>query len=136
MFSKKSRIKGIKASLWLMFLTILISFLVPSVLAQPDNQSERYESDMASNMDSAFALDMYFAVVNYNEPSNPYILINYYYDNGSYIRMIFGVDRTVFPSLNLDYQNNYIQVFDKKGKLSGYGIRTKTKSNLFVYVSA
>jgi hypothetical protein len=117
-----------------MLVTILISFLVPSALAEPADPTEKYESEMTSDTYLIYNIDFYFSVVNYNEPANPWVQINYYYENGSYITMIFGVDRTVYPTLNLDYHGNFIQVFDKKGKLSGYGIRTKTKSNLFVYV--
>jgi hypothetical protein len=48
--------------------------------------------------------------------------------------MVFGVDRIIHPSLNLDYENNNIQVFDNNGKITGFGIQSKSKANLFVYV--
>jgi hypothetical protein len=132
MLSKIPLLKGKRAPLLLMVLTILFSFLAPTVLAQPDNPSKKF--DMQSNQDLAYNLDTYFTMVDYNEPSNPYILINYYFENGSHVRMIFGVDKEVFPTLNLNYQSSLIQVFDNKGKIGGYGIRTRSKSNLFVYV--
>lgn len=134
MSSKKSLIKRVRAPLLLMVLTILISFLVPGILAEPVNSSKKYETP--ANADLAYSLDAYFAIVNYNEPSNPWVQINYYFENGSYIRMIFGMDRSIFPSLNLNYQNNFVQVFDRKGKLCGLGFKTRSKSNLFVFVPA
>lgn len=134
MSSKKSLVKRVRAPLLLMVLTILISFLVPGILAEPVNSSKKYETP--ANADLAYGLDAYFAVVNYNEPSNPWVQINYYFENGSHIRMIFGMDRSIFPSLNLNYQNNFVQVFDRKGKLCGLGFKTRSKSNLFVFVPA
>jgi hypothetical protein len=129
-------IKKMKVPLFFMLVTILISFLAPGVLAEPIDPSERYESEMAADANLMHSIDSYFAVVNYNEPSIPWVQINYYYENGSQITMIFGVDRTIYPTLNLDYNGPFIQVFDKKGKISGFGIRMKTKSNLFVFVPA
>ncbi len=131
MSSKRSLIKKFKAPMLLILLTILLSFLVPSVFSEPINPSKRNE--VPTNGDLAYNLDAYFMVVNYNEPSNPWILVNYYFENGSSIRMVLGIDRMVFPSLNLDYQNNFIQVFDKKGKVCGLGFKTGSKSNLFIY---
>ena len=133
MSSKKALKKGIRVPLLLVLFTILIGILVPTVLAQPADPRD-YSSEMPMNADLAYNLDAYFAVVNYNEPMNPWVQINYYYDNGSHIRMVFGIDRTIFPTLNLDFQNNMIQVFDRKGKLSGYGINLKGKTNLYIYV--
>ncbi len=136
MFSKKSLRKRMRTPLVLMVLTIILSFFVPTVLAQPDNLSKDNLKDAPENADLFFNLEAYFAVQNYNEPSNPWVLVNYYFENGSSIRMVFGIDRSVFPTLNLDYQNNYVQVFDKKGKVCGLGFKTKDKYNLFVYVPA
>ena len=116
----------------LMLFTILLSFVVPSVLAQPEDPQKKLDAPV--NSDLAYNLEAYFTIVNYNEPANPYVLINYYYENGSQITMIFGMERIVFPSLNLNFQYNYVQVFDNKGKLSGYGVRTRSKSNLYVFV--
>ncbi len=113
MLLKIQLLRGKKAPLLLMLFTILLSFLAPSVLAQPLDPSKKY--DMQANGDFAYDLDTYFGIVDFNEPSNPYVIINYYFENGSHIRMIFGVDRDVFPTLNLNYQNNWIQVFDTKG---------------------
>lgn len=118
----------------LILLTILLSFLVPSIMAQPENSSKKYEAP--NNADLAINLEAYFAIVNYNEPTNPWVQVNYYYENGSFIRMIFGIESIVFPSLNLNYQYNYVQVFNDKGKLSGYGVRTRSKSNLYIFVPA
>lgn len=136
MSEKKSLRKRMRAPLLIMVLTILLSFLVPTILAQPANTSRDNQNDMPAPSDLSYNLDMYFTVVNYNEPSNPWVLINYYFDNGSSVRMVFGVDRNVFPSLNLDYQNNIIQIFDKKGKISGFGFQSKSRTNLFIYVPA
>ncbi len=134
MSPKESLIKKFKAPMLLILLTILLSFLVPSILAQPQNSSKKYEAP--NNTDLPYSLEAYFAIVNYNEPTNPWVQVYYYYDNGSHIRMIFGMDNTVFPSLNLNYQYNVVQVFNDKGKLSGYGIRTRSKSNLYIFVPA
>jgi hypothetical protein len=123
-----------KVPLFLMILTILLTFLVPTILAQPVNPSKEGQSDMPAGADLALDFDAYFTVVNYNEPSSPWVLINYYLDNGSSIRMVFGVDNSVYPSLNLNYQNNFIQVFDKKGKVCGMGFQSRSRSNLFVFV--
>ncbi len=116
----------------LILLTILFSFLVPSIMAQPENPSKKFEAP--TNADLTYNLEAYFAIVNYNEPTNPWIQVNYYLENGSYIRMIFGMERVVFPSLNLNYQNNFIQVFDRKGKLNGLGFKSRYKSNLYIFV--
>jgi hypothetical protein len=134
MSSKVSFFKKAKAPLLIMILTIILSFLVPTVLAQPDNLPKENLKETPENSNLFFNLEAFFTVQNYNEPSNPWALVNYYFENGSSIRMVFGIDRTVFPTLNLDYQNNYIQVFDKKGKVCGLGLKSKDKSNLFVYV--
>lgn len=134
MFSKKSLIKKARVPMLLMILTILMSFLVPTLLAEQENTSKKYDSP--TNEDFAYNLNMYFTIVNYNDPSNPWVQINYYYENGSFITMIFGMDRTVFPSLNLNYQDNFVQVFDRKGKLCGFGFKTRIKSNLFIFVPA
>jgi len=115
-----------------MVITILLSFIVPSVLAQPTDASRKLDS--SSNLEMVYNIDAYFAMVDYNEPSNPYVVMNYYYENGSHIRMVFGIERDLLPSLNLNYQNNVVQVFDKKGKLDGYGIGFKPKSRVFIYV--
>jgi len=134
MSPKISLIKKFKAPMLLILLTILLSFLVPSIMAQPENSSKKYEAP--NNADLAINLEAYFAIVNYNEPTNPWVQVNYYYENGSFIRMIFGIESIVFPSLNLNYQYNYVQVFNDKGKLSGYGVRTRSKSNLYIFVPA
>lgn len=136
MSSKESFLKKAKALILIMLLTIIMSFLVPTVLAQPDNLSKENLKEAPVNAELFFNLEAYFAVQNYNEPSNPWVLVNYYFENGSSIRMVFGIDRSVFPTLNLNYQNNYIQVFNKKNKVCGLGFKTKDKSNLFVYVPA
>ena len=132
MFSIKSMLKGLRAPMWLMVFAILMSFVVPSVLAQPADAARKLDS--SSNAELAYNIEAYFALVDYNEPSNPYIVLNYYYENGSHIRMIFGIEKDVSPSLNLNYQNNVIQVFDKKGKLDGYGVGIKSKSKVFIYI--
>jgi hypothetical protein len=132
MFLKKSLMKRVKVPLLLMLLTILVSFLVPTVLAEQVNPSKKDEAPV--NADLTYSLDMYFAIVNYNEPTNPWIKINYYYENGSFITMIYGMDRTVFPSLNLNYQDNFVQVFDRKGKMCGFGFKTRYRSNLYIFV--
>lgn len=134
MSPKKSLINKFKAPMLLILLTILLSFLVPSIMAQPENPSKKYEAP--TNADLAYNLEAYFAIMNYNEPTNTWVQVNYYYENGSYIRMIFGMERVVFPSLNLNFQYTYVQVFNDKGKLSGYGIRTRSKSNLYIFVPA
>lgn len=134
MFFKDSLISKHKLPLFLMLIMIFMSFIVPSVLAQPENDSKKYEAP--SNSDLALGLEAYFAIVNYNEPTNSWVQINYYYENGSYITMIYGIEITVFPSLSLNYQSGFIQVFDKKGKLCGFGIKIRTKSNLFIFVPA
>ena len=134
MSPKITLIKKFKVPILLILLTILMSFLVPSILAQPENSSKKYETP--TNVNLAYSLEAYFAVMNYNEPTNPWVQVNYYYENGSYIRMIFGMESIVFPSLSLNYQYNFVQVFDDKGKLSGYGIRTRSKSNLYIFVPA
>jgi hypothetical protein len=136
MSSKKSFLKKAKAPILIMLFTIIMSFLVPTVLAQPDAISKESLKEAPENADLFFNLEAFFAVQNYNEPSNPWVLVNYYFDNGSSIRMVFGIDRSVFPTLNLDYQNNYIQVFDRKGKVCGLGFKSKDKSNLFVFAPA
>jgi hypothetical protein len=132
MFSEKSLIKRARVPMLLVILTILMSFLVPTMLAEQENMSKKFESP--ANEDLARNLNMYFAIVNYNEPSNPWVQINYYDENGSFITMIFGMDRTVFQSLNLNYQNNFVQVFDRKGKLCGFGYNTRYKSNLYFFI--
>jgi len=109
-----------------------MSFIVPMVLAQPTDASRKL--DPSSNMELACNIDSYFALVDYNEPSNPYVVLNYYYENGSYIRMVFGIEKDLLPSLNLNHQNNVVQVFDKKGKLDGYGVGFKPKSKVFIYI--
>jgi hypothetical protein len=114
-----------------MVLTILMSFLVPSILAAPENHSKKLEA--STNADLFYNLDPGFTIVNFNEPSNPWVLVNYYYDNGSHIRIIFSRDSVFFPSLDMNFQHNIVQVFDNKGKLSGYGVRTRSKSNLFIF---
>lgn len=123
----------IRAPLWLVIAVILMSFIVPSVLAQPADGSRKLDS--STDMDTAYGIDAFFAIADYNEPSNPYIVLNYYYENGSHIRIVFGIDRDLMPSLSLDYQNNVVQVFDRKGKLDGYGVGFKPKSKVFIYVS-
>ncbi len=132
MLSIRSFTRCLRAPLWLMVFTILLSFVVPSVLAQPADASRKLDS--SSNMELAYNIKTYFALVDYNEPSNPYVVLNYYYENGSYIRMVFGIDKDIFPSLNLNYQNNVVQVFDKKGKVDGYGVGFKPKSKVFIYI--
>jgi len=132
MSPKKTLIKKFKVPILLILLTILMSFLAPSIMAQPENSSKKYEAH--TNADLAYNLEAYFAIVNYNEPTNPWVQVNYYYENGSHIRMIFGMDNTVFPSLNLNYQNNFVQVFDRKGKLNGFGFKSRYKSNLYIFV--
>ena len=124
--------KRVKVPLLLMLLTILVSFLVPTVLAEQVNPSKKDEAP--ANADLAYSFNMYFAIVNYNEPTNPWIQVNYYYENGSFITMIYGMDRTVFPSLNLNYQNNFVQVFDGKGKMCGFGFKTRYRSKLYIFV--
>lgn len=132
MFRMRIPVKGLKVSLWLMILTILISFIVPSVLAQPVDASRK--TDANAGIDLTYDVDSYFALVNYNEPSNPYIVLNYYFENGSHIRMVHGVDIVIFPSLNLDYQNNVVRIFDKNGKLEGYGFGFRPKSRTYVFM--
>jgi hypothetical protein len=117
-----------------MVLTILMSFLVPTILAQPVNTSKDFETQNMYNSDLAYDLDAYFSMMNCNDPGNSYVLVNYYFENGSSIRMVFGVDNSIHPSLNLDYENNNIQVFDNKGKITGFGYQSKSKHNLFIYV--
>ncbi len=134
MSSKEPLFKRIRAPMFLMVLTILMSFLVPAILAQPVNTSKDYETENLYNSDLAYDLDAYFSMMNCNDPGNSYVLVNYYFENGSSIRMVFGVDESIYPSLNLDYENNNIQVFDNKGKITGFGFQSKSKSNLFVYV--
>ncbi|UCG68399.1 MAG: hypothetical protein JSV09_11370 [Thermoplasmata archaeon] len=134
MFLRKSLLKRFKVPLLLMLMTILLSFVVPSVLATPENPQKKFEAPV--NSDLAYNMEAYFTLVNYNEPTSPWVLVNYYYENGSYIRMIFGVENVVFPSLDLNLQYNIVQVFDNKGKLSGYGFKTRSKSNLFIFVPA
>ncbi len=136
MSSKESFLRRAKVPILIMLLTVIMSFLVPTVLAQPDNLSKENLNKTPENGDLFFNLEAFFAVQNYNEPSNPWVLVNYYFENGSYIRMIFGIERSIFPTLNLNYQNNFIQVFDKRGKMCGLGFKSKDKSNLFVYVPA
>jgi hypothetical protein len=134
MSSKEPLFKRIRAPMFLMVLTILLSFLVPTILAQPASPSRDYETNNIYNSDLAYDLDVYFSMMNCNDPGNSWVIVNYYFENGSSVRMVFGLDRTVFPSLNLDYQNNIIQVFDKKGKIDGFGFQSKSRSNLFIYV--
>jgi hypothetical protein len=133
MFLKGTLGKG-KVPLFLMIFTILLTFLVPTILAQPANSSKEGQTEMPAGADLSLSFDAYFTVVNYNEPGSPFVLINYYFENGSSIRMVFGVDNSLHPSLNLNYQNNFIQVFDKKGKVCGMGFQSRGRSNLFIYV--
>ncbi|UCE35896.1 MAG: hypothetical protein JSW00_10030 [Thermoplasmata archaeon] len=134
MLERRSLVNKVKVPLLLMLITLLLSFLVPGILAQPDNSEKRDEPPV--NSDLALGFDAYFAIVNYNEPHNPWVQVNYYYENGSYITMIYGIERSVLPSLSLNYQSGAVQVFDRKGKLTGLGFKTRTKSNLFVFVPA
>ena len=120
--------------MFLIVLTILMSFLVPTILAQPASTSKDYETEGQYNSDLAYDMDAYFSMMNCNDPGNSWVIVNYYYENGSSIRMVFGVDRIIHPSLNLDYENNNIQVFDNNGKITGFGYQSKSKTNLFVYV--
>jgi hypothetical protein len=69
MFSKKSLIKKGRVPMLLMILTILMSFLVPTLLAEQENPSKKYDSP--TNEDLTCNLNMYFTIVDYNEPSNP-----------------------------------------------------------------
>ena len=134
MSAKEPLFKRIRAPMFLIVLTILMSFLVPTILAQPVNTSKNYETEGQYNSDLTYDMDAYFSMMNCNDPGNSWVIVNYYYENGSSIRMIFGVDRIIHPSLNLDYQNNNIQVFDNNGKITGFGYQSKSKANLFVYV--
>lgn len=136
MSSKEPLFKRIRAPMFLMVLTILMSFLVPTILAQPASPSKDYETENIYNSDLIYDLDAYFSMMNCNDPGNSWVVVNYYFKNGSSIRMVFGVDRTIHPSLNLDYENNNIQVFDNKGKITGFGFQSKSRTNLFIYVPA
>ena len=132
MFKKKSGPKKYKLPFLLMLFALVMSFIVPTFLAQPAVQQK--DNENYSNSDFSYCIDPNFMIVNYNEPSNPWVVVNYYYENGSHIRMVFVIDNTPSPTINLDYQGNTIEVFDKKGRLSGYGVRTNSKSNVYVYV--
>ena len=134
MSSKEPLFKRIRGPMFLIVLTILMSFLVPAILAEPVNTSKDYDTRDIYNSDLAYDLNAYFSMMNCNDPGNSYVLVNYYFENGSSIRMVFGVDSSLHPSLNLDYENNNIQVFDNKGKISGLGFQSKSKQNLFIYV--
>ncbi len=132
MFKKKSGIKKYKLPFLLMLFALVMSFIVPTFLAQPTVQQK--DNENYSNSDFSYCIDPGFMIVNYNEPSNPWVVVNYYYENGSQIRMVYVVDNTFSPTLDSDYQGNTIEVFDKYGRLSGYGIKTNSKSNIYVYV--
>jgi hypothetical protein len=134
MNSKEPLFKRIRAPMFLMVLTILMSFLVPTLLAEPANTSRDYETENIYGSDLAYDLDAYFRMMNCNDPGNTWVIINYYFENGSSIRMVFGVHDRIHPSLNLDYQNSNIQVFDNKGKITGFGYQSKSRPNLFIYV--
>ena len=134
MNSKEPLFKRIRAPMFLMVLTILMTFLVPTILAQPASTSKDYETENPYNSDIMSDMDAYFRMMNCNDPGNSWVMVNYYFENGSSIRMVFGIDRTIHPSLNLNYNSNYIQVFDNKGKITGFGYQSKSKANLFIYV--
>ncbi len=120
--------------MFLMVLTILMTFLVPTILAQPASTSKDYETNSLYNSDIMSDMDAYFRMMNCNDPGNTWVMVNYYFENGSSIRMVFGVDRTVHPSLNLNYQNNYIRVFDNKGKIMGFGYQSRSLRRIYLFM--
>ncbi|MCK5561441.1 MAG: hypothetical protein KAJ51_12635 [Thermoplasmata archaeon] len=132
-YTKKFTI-NIKASLILMILAIFLSIFVPGVVAEPRGGFENANYEHPIYNDITYNFDEYLTIVNYNEPMNPYVIMNYYYQDGSNVKIIYGVQGTVVASLNLDHQNNLIPVFDAYGNLVGYGVNPKLKSNLFIFV--
>ena len=81
-----------------------MSFLVPGILAESHNPSKKSTLEAHTNADLTYHLELYFTIVTYNEPMNPWVQINYYYENGQHMRIIYGVDGTALPSLNLNYR--------------------------------
>lgn len=132
MFNKKSGLKKYKLPFLLMLIALVLSFIVPTLLAEPANSQK--DNETYSNSDLKYILDPTFSNVNYNEPHNPWVIVNYYYESGSQISMIFLIDDTSSPTINLDHQSNVIEVFGEKGRLSGYGIKANRESNVYVYV--
>jgi hypothetical protein len=133
MFLKNLRNRVGKALIIFMLALLSIQFLFPAIYADSFGSDHDYpERDLYSNLD--FNFEAYFAVIDYNDINHPWVQIYYYYENGSKIRMIYGIDELSFRNLELNFLRNNIPVFDSSGNIYGYGIKTKYKSNLYVFI--
>ena len=86
------------------------------------------------NKEITETFDEYLILVNYNEPMNPYFIIVYYYNDGSCIRMVHGIESSSLDILELDFESGQIPVLNIENKICGHGIKIKTNSNLFIFV--
>jgi hypothetical protein len=98
--------------------------------------SVNYPNNSTSNYDLTEIFDEYLILIDYNEPMNPYILMNYYYKDGSCIRMVYGIKSTDLTLLDMDSENKLIPVFDSNNNLNGYGIKTSRSSNLYIFINS
>jgi hypothetical protein len=127
-------LKKFKLNIFIVILSILIVTILPNVVADPDSTPANYSNTITLNSDLNEIFDEYLILIDYNEPMNPYILMNYYYHDGSCTRMVYGIKSTNLNYFNLDLEKDLIPVYGDNNKIHGYGVRTKSTRNLFIFV--
>jgi hypothetical protein len=119
----------------IVIITLIFVSIVPSAVgasySNPNDQS--LQDTIDPDMFDIF--DEYLILIDYNEPMNPYILMNYYYQDGSCVRLVYGI-----PTVNLSldgqiFDYELIPIFNYQNKIIGWGVKINTRSNLFIFAN-
>ena len=114
-------------------LILFIGAIFPTVVAGSLPESSDYQDPLTPFSGPVEIFTEFLIFIDYNEPMNPYVLMNYYYRDGSCVRMVYGIDATSLSPFDLELQTEVIPVLDMDNNIIGYGVKTKTNSNLFVF---
>lgn len=115
-------------------LAIFIGSFLPGIIAETLPHSGNNTNNLTVKSDLTEIFDEYLILIDYNEPMNPYIIMIYYYKDGSCSRIVFGIESVELHSLNLE--NKLIPVFDADNNFCGHGVKTRASSNLYIYIKS
>jgi hypothetical protein len=122
-----------KLKVFIVILTLFVVSFLPSAVngSYPGSNELTKEESIDSDLFDLF--DEYLTLINYNEPMNPYILLNYHYKDGSCARLVYGIRIVNLVSDNQNHDSEFIPILNDENNIVGWGLKTNANSNLFLF---